>query len=126
MAIRVFSMADLRALAPSVTGPSANGIYPDLPTFMNASQAAVARQDPYIRDVVVHWNNPLHFGQAQTFVARRFRVTYSGNVRLMGGFSNEAYISLGTSQYQPLVALHRQAIWVDYQVGPAFDIVTIL
>ena len=126
MAIRVYSMADLWALAPSVTGPSTNGLYTDLASFMNTSHVAAVRQAPYTRDVVVHWNNPTHFGQAQVFPARRFRVTYSGNSRKMGGFSNEAYISLGTSQYAPLVALHRQPILVDYHPGPLVDIITII
>lgn len=117
-------MAVVRALALACTGDDENIPGRTLAQYIADADVAVARPESFFRHVDIIWHGAALVVPRYVH-DRRFRVTYSGNVRPGGGVSFEAYCIVDPAWFATLLPLHQTPIQVDYVAGMTRDLLVV-
>ena len=126
MGIRVNNVTELRRLATACKQPDLAGRWANLTHYLRAAQNATSEPQPYTRLIHVVWLNTLGYGTIRNFPGRTFVVTYTGPMRVSGGFASQGYCIVDAQGYSLLGAHHRRPIKVEYISDPAQDLVVVL
>lgn len=127
MAVRAANVDVLAALAAVCNQPDMTGNWDSLQDYLNAAATAAASPAPYVRPVDVLWGRAgLGVPQWSMCHDRRFRVTYSGNVRAGGGFAVQGYSIVDPAWNAQLQPHHQHDIQVRYIPGPHRDLIVVL
>lgn len=116
----------VRLLAAICTGMDENIPGRTLAQYVNDADVATAKPDSFFRLVDIVWNRPLPLLPHRYATNRRFRVTYSGNVKVGGGVSFEGYVVVDPSWFAALLPLAPTPIQVDYIPGIDRDLIIVL
>lgn len=126
MGIRVRDVDVLVQLPDACRGSDIAGNWNSLEEYLNEAATALQPPIPYVRLVDIVWLNTKPFGEARLAQDRRFRVTYTGNVRTSGGFASQGYSIVEPEGAAQLLPLHQTSIQVEYLAGAGRDAIVVL
>jgi len=115
----------VRALATACTGGDENVPGRTLADYIQECDTAMSRPESFFRNVDIAWNHPTIALPSRYSNERRFRVTYSGNVRPSGGIAFEAYCVVDPLWFAQLMLLVQTPIQVEYLVGVRRDLLLV-
>lgn len=116
----------VRLLATACTGPDENVPGRTLADYIQEADAATARPESFFRNLDIVWNHPTIVLPTRYSTDRRFRVTYSGNVRQSGGIAFEGYCVVDPAWYAQLMPLVQTPIQVEYLAGTHRDLLMVV
>ena len=116
----------IRLLVASCTGTDENVPGRTLADYIQDADAATTRPESFFRNVDIVWNHPTIALPTRYSTDRRFRVTYSGNVRLSGGIAFEGYCVVDPAWYGLLMPLVQTPIQVEYFTGTQRDLLMVV
>jgi len=116
----------VRTLATACTGSDENVPGRTLTDYVHEADAATTRPESFFRNVDIVWNHPTITLHSRYSTDRRFRVTYSGNVRQGGGISFEGYCVVDPAWFAQLMPLVQTPIQVEYLPGVHRDLLLVV
>lgn len=125
MAIRAKNVREIARLANVCTGPSSDGAWPDLATYLTAAKQATKPPKPYRRAVDTLWLDGAIAVPLPYCPTRGFEVTYTGVVRKGGGFSSQAYCIIDPKWNASLRPHKNRPITVEWYRGKARDLIVV-
>ena len=126
MGIRVKNVAELTPLAQVCTQPDLAGNWTSLANYLAAARIATSTPPPYVRHVLVVWLDARGYPTSRCFAGRTFVVTYTGPIRVTGGFGSQGYCIIDPNGFPLLGPLHRQLIQVEYVSDYGQDVIVVL
>jgi hypothetical protein len=116
----------VRQLIQACLGQDQNLPPRTLADYIAEADAATHRPESFFRNVCILWQHPTIHLPTQFCTDRRFRVTYSGNVRPGGGISFEGYCVVDPAWYSTLLPLAPRAIEIEYIPGTGQDVIQVV
>ena len=116
----------VRQLATTCIGTDENVTGRTLAQYISNADTTVSRPESFFRNVDILWNNSRISVPHQYSTGRRFRVTYSGNVRDGGGISFEGYCVVDPAWFSILLPMAQTPIQIDYLPGNDRDLIVVL
>jgi hypothetical protein len=121
-----FRQDTVRDLSMACTGVDENHYSRTLSEYIAEAEAATTRPDSFFRNVCILWQHPTISLPSFLSTTRRFRVTYSGNVRSDGGIAFEGYCVVDPLWFSILLPLTPTSIKVEYFTGGDLDIIQVI
>jgi hypothetical protein len=121
-----FHQDTVRHLAHKCVGQDQNLPPRTLADYIADADVATARPESFFRNVCILWQHPTIKLPSQFCTDRRFRVTYSGNVRPGGGVSFEGYCVVDPAWHSILLPLAQTTIEVEYIPGSTQDVIHVV
>lgn len=125
MAIRLINIQELYRLGSTCTGPDAQGRWHNLQHYLTSSRVSATILPPFDRIVDIHWNRRgLGVPPGTIMTQRNFHVTYTGPLRVRGGFATQGYIILDPAWTTALLPHKMKQVLVDYS-SSSTDVLTV-
>ena len=125
MAVRIFDLDELRRIASSHLGRSDDGVYPSFGSFVSSAGAAASPLSPYRITIDVYWATNFGYGKHRYFAQRVFEATYTGNLRISGGYAVQGYVMIDPDGFSNIGSSHLLPISVDIISGPIRDLLVV-